>query len=160
MSNNKKQRNKQKNNTIYKKVNNKTILQRIFSWPSIAFFSSLFIGGGFSLMTTTRLLVVDLFFIIGVLLPLCKFLTWEEVRDHNKKKLIARLSIIFSILVLCGLITFNHYFYKITHKEGIIMNDVTFTNNETGLSAPKDAPIKMTDAHFNNNKKAMDIRDK
>jgi hypothetical protein len=46
----------------------------------------LFIGGGFTFMTSSHPWIADVFYLLGALLFLMKFLTWEEAHQQDPKQ--------------------------------------------------------------------------
>lgn len=92
-----------------KKATQKTIWQYLWSWVAVGPVAILLIGGGLTVMASGEADIADIFFLFGEVLFICKFLTWELSRQHEKKTLLPGGAIIvITLFIVGGAIYGNH----------------------------------------------------
>jgi hypothetical protein len=92
----------------------------------------LFLGGGISVMTSGYPLLADIFFVVGFVLLIAKFWTWEEARSHNAWTVRIGTGI---FVVLCSLaIIVNHWIKRDSART------TTLPSTFTASSIPSQTP--------------------
>jgi hypothetical protein len=93
------------------KIEQVPMSQKIWSWTFVGTISLFLFGGGITFMLSSHAWVADGFFIVGTILLLVKFWTWEDTQQQPPKKQAALLAIatICSFVLLVGVCVWNHH---------------------------------------------------
>jgi hypothetical protein len=121
--------------------------QKIWSWGFVGAVSLFLLAGGISFMLSSHVWVADGFFIVGMLLLLVKFWTWEDTQQQSPKSQIALLvtATICSLGLLVGVCMWNHHINPLQSSGGPLPPNTaggssTIPPGSSGTSVVAEAP--------------------
>lgn len=106
----------------------------VWSWPSVSFALALLLGGGISFMTSSHALIADGLFLVGMMLFLSKFVTWEETRS----RVAVSTGVLASLMLTAGAVTGNHYINRMPVKPIVVAGSVPVPPLPTPKETPKE----------------------
>lgn len=119
----------------------KTLVEHVTGWSVVGAVSILFLGVGFSTMTSPHIYIADAFFFAGFFLFIVKFWAWEEAKHDTTRKTALLLTgvTVFTILLFVGTCWLSSYIGTSSRQQ---------TQKDISLSPPTSSPVgKLAEDH-------------
>jgi hypothetical protein len=85
------------------------ITRKIWSWPVVGIVAVACFGAGVNAMYSTGCIAAAVLYFVAIVLVTVKAITWEETKNHQNRKGISIVVVIFATLVFAGLLTWARY---------------------------------------------------